>query len=152
MGMSDSIAEFIHRMLIDSNGQVELRRSQLASVFNCVPSQINYVITTRFAPEYGYFVESRRGGGGYIKITKMQHGKSPAIMHAVNSIGDNIDKSTITAMLGSMQTLGVLAQEQTGLIAAATSDRALKDVPPGLRNIIRASIVKQCLMQTAGQI
>ena len=150
--MSDSIAQFIHQLLTDSDGQVELQRSQLASVFNCVPSQINYVITTRFAPEYGYFVESRRGGGGYIKITKMRQSSPAAIMHAVNAIGPSVDKNTISAMLGNLLGAGALSREQTRIIAAATGDRALKDVPLSMKSVIRASILKQCLMQTAEQV
>ncbi|NLM61617.1 MAG: CtsR family transcriptional regulator, partial [Clostridiales bacterium] len=65
MGLSDLIAEFIHNALNASDGVLELQRSELAEYFGCVPSQINYVISTRFSPEHGYIVESRRGGGGY---------------------------------------------------------------------------------------
>ena len=70
MRISDSIADFISELL-RREGEVELQRNLLADQFNCVPSQINYVITTRFTPEHGYVVESRRGGGGYIRITRL---------------------------------------------------------------------------------
>ena len=72
MGMSDLIARFINEMLREENGTAELQRSDLASRFNCVPSQINYVISTRFSPEHGYIVESRRGDGGQITITQIK--------------------------------------------------------------------------------
>ncbi|MBO5645957.1 MAG: CtsR family transcriptional regulator, partial [Clostridia bacterium] len=70
MRISDSIADFISELL-RREGEVELQRNLLADRFNCVPSQINYVISTRFTPEHGYVVESRRGGGGYIRITRL---------------------------------------------------------------------------------
>ena len=64
MKMSDVIADFIGEMLSDGGGVAELQRKSLADRFSCVPSQINYVIETRFTPENGYLVESQRGGGG----------------------------------------------------------------------------------------
>ena len=72
MGTSDRIARFILDALESADGTAELQRSSLADRFGCVPSQINYVIATRFSPERGYMVESRRGGGGYIRITRVQ--------------------------------------------------------------------------------
>ena len=72
MGTSDMIARFIQAELEEANGVLELQRSDLAQRFGCVPSQINYVMSTRFSPEHGYIVESRRGGGGYIRITRVQ--------------------------------------------------------------------------------
>ena len=70
MGISDIIAAFIRESLEETDGVLELQRSDLAERFNCVPSQINYVMSTRFSPEHGYIVESRRGGGGYIRIRR----------------------------------------------------------------------------------
>ena len=72
MGISDVIASFIQSALDETDGVLELQRSDLAQRFNCVPSQINYVMSTRFSPEHGYIVESRRGGNGYIRITRVR--------------------------------------------------------------------------------
>ena len=83
MGTSDRIARFILDVLESADGTAELQRSSLADRFGCVPSQINYVIATRFSPERGYMVESRRGGGGYIRITRVQPDASQFIMHTV---------------------------------------------------------------------
>ena len=69
MKLSDVIAEFINQML-EENGIAELRRAEIAERFSCVPSQINYVLSSRFTPELGYVVQSQRGGGGYIRITR----------------------------------------------------------------------------------
>ena len=71
MGISDIIANFILEEISEAEGTAELQRAELAQRFNCVPSQINYVISTRFSPEHGYIVESRRGGNGYIRITRV---------------------------------------------------------------------------------
>jgi transcriptional regulator CtsR len=94
MRLSDLIAEQINRMLDESvDSTAEIQRNDFALRMGCVPSQINYVISSRFIPEQGYIVESRRGGGGYIRITRVQLDKSSAIMHIVNSIGEILSES-----------------------------------------------------------
>jgi transcriptional regulator CtsR len=102
MGKSDLIAGFIHETLNDMNGTAELQRSELASRFKCVPSQINYVISTRFSPEHGYIVESRRGGGGFIRITRVNMTPERLIMHTVNTIGEEIDLNSATALTDNL--------------------------------------------------
>ena len=82
MGISDLIAGFIQDALDEANGVLELQRSDLAQRFGCVPSQINYVMSTRFSPEHGYIVESRRGGGGYIRIRRVQMDRQASWMGA----------------------------------------------------------------------
>jgi transcriptional regulator CtsR len=79
MMLSDVIAQMIEEMLTAEGGSLELRRNDLAERVGCVPSQINYVITSRFTPERGYIIESRRGGGGYIRITKKAFDKNPRV-------------------------------------------------------------------------
>lgn len=91
MNLSNMIADLILDMMSES-GQTEIQRNELAEKVGCVPSQINYVISSRFTPEHGYIVESRRGGGGYIKITRAKADKGMAIMHTVNNIGDTLDE------------------------------------------------------------
>ena len=91
MATSDLIARFILDALDKADGMAELQRSMLADRFGCVPSQINYVISTRFSPEHGYVVESRRGGGGYIRITRVRSTPQELIMHTVNAVGDSLD-------------------------------------------------------------
>ena len=87
MRLSDLIEDFIKEML-ENDDEAIIQRNDLAGKFNCVPSQINYVISTRFTPTQGYYVESQRGGGGYIKIEKVNVTKSSYLMHIINSIGD----------------------------------------------------------------
>ena len=88
MGISDLIASFLQDSLDTAeDGVLEVQRSDLAQRFNCVPSQINYVMSTRFSPERGYIVESRRGGNGYIRITRVQVDRQTLMMHVINSSG-----------------------------------------------------------------
>ena len=102
MRMSDLVANYILEMLNEQNGNAEIKRNELAGTLGCVPSQINYVITSRFTPEQGYIVESRRGGGGYIRITRIKLDRSSAIMHIINSIGKTLDRATAEAIISNM--------------------------------------------------
>ena len=142
MGTSDRIARFILDALESADGTAELQRSSLADRFGCVPSQINYVIATRFSPERGYMVESRRGGGGYIRITRVQPDASQFIMHTVNAVGRD-------ALLHNAVNAGALEVPFARLIAAAVSERALHAVPVEIRKTVRSSIFKQMLLTTA---
>ena len=82
MRISDVIENFIKEMLTEDNSAI-IQRNDLAEHFNCVPSQINYVISTRFTPMQGYYVESQRGGGGYIKINRISITQSDYLMHII---------------------------------------------------------------------
>jgi len=146
MATSDLIAKFIIEALDSANGMAELQRSSLADRFGCVPSQINYVISTRFSPEHGYLVESRRGGGGYIRITRVRTEPSRLIMHMVNAIGDTLDMHTASAFISNALGEGAIDKKSAALILAAVSDNALRPVEPSERDTLRASILKQCLI------
>ena len=148
MGTSDLIASFILDALENKGGIAELQRSNLAERFSCVPSQINYVISTRFSPEHGYIVESRRGGGGYIRITRVQSGPSRLIMHTVNSVGDNLDLRTAAAFVSNMLCSEAIDEKTAGLIMTAIGDNSLRPISPEHRDIVRASIFKQMLVST----
>lgn len=114
MKMSDILAQYILHVLEESDGNAEIQRNELAGELGCVPSQINYVITSRFTPEQGYLVESRRGGGGYIRITRVKMDHSGAMMHIINSIGEKLDKATAQAMLVNMQHQKLILQRMRG--------------------------------------
>lgn len=148
MRISDSVAKYILQLLNEENGIAEIQRNELASFLGCVPSQINYVITSRFTPEQGYIVESRRGGGGYIRITRMHLTSSDMIMHIVNGIGESLDAGTARAMTQNMLENGVLERSSAELIQAAVSDKALSLVPKDVRDSVRASIYKNMLLTT----
>ena len=147
MGMSDLIAEFIQEGLKESDGVLELQRSDLAQRFNCVPSQINYVMSTRFSPEHGYIVESRRGGNGYIRITRVRVERPTLLMQVINSVGDRLDLPSARAILGNLVASGALEQSVGQALLAAIGDNALRPVAREDRDRLRASIFKQVLIQ-----
>ena len=146
MRMSDLVARHILSMLEESDGNAEIKRNELAGELGCVPIQINYVITSRFTPEQGYIVESRRGGGGYIRITRVKMDKSTAIMHIVNSIGKTLDKATAEIMIKNMYNQSVIDLTTARLLAAAMSERVFLEVPQDFRDILRARIFKNMLL------
>lgn len=148
MRISDIIAGFIDETLCEMGGSAELQRSELANRFNCVPSQINYVISTRFSPEHGYIVESRRGGGGYIRITRVMMEPRMLIMHTVNAIGSKVDINTVSAMVGNLLKSGAIDEPQARLILSATGSNALRPAQPEERDFLRANILKQMLINT----
>ena len=146
MRMSDLVARHILEMLEEQDGNAEIRRNELASALGCVPSQINYVITSRFTPEQGYIVESRRGGGGYIRITRVKMDKSTAIMHIVNSIGTTLDKATAEVMIKNMYNQSIIDMQTAKLLMSAMSERVFVDIPQNYRDILRARIFKNMIL------
>jgi transcriptional regulator CtsR len=139
------IANIILDMLNDS-GQTDIQRNELAERLGCVPSQINYVISSRFTPEHGYIVESRRGGGGYIRITRAQNDSSSILMHVVNNIGNEIDDRTCRAHIHNLTYQNILHAQAAKFILAAVSENSLKQVEPEKKDIVRASIFKQMIL------
>ena len=148
MRISDIIAGFIDEMLSETGGSAELQRAELASRFNCVPSQINYVISTRFSPEHGYIVESRRGGGGFIRITRVAMEPKMLIMHTVNAIGMRIDISTTAALIANLRNGNAIGDAEARLILSAIGSNALRPARQEERDALRASILKQMLINT----
>ncbi len=148
MRMSDLVAQYILEMLDEQNGSAEIKRNELAGDLGCVPSQINYVITSRFTPEQGYIVESRRGGGGYIRISRVKMDRGTTVMHIVNSVGKSLDKATAEAMLNNMLSAHVLEMDIAKVIAAALSDSSLKSVEQDNRDTLRADLFKNMLLAT----
>ena len=147
MGISDLIAGFIQSELEEADGVLELQRSELAQRFNCVPSQINYVMSTRFSPERGYIVESRRGGNGYIRITRVRVDRQTLLMHVINSLGDELDLPSARAIAANLAESGAISREAAGNLLAAVSQRALQAAPANCTGKLRADIFKQVLIQ-----
>lgn len=147
MGISDLIAAFIRESLDEADGMLELQRSDLAEQFNCVPSQINYVMSTRFTPEHGYIVESRRGGGGYIRIRRVRMDRPTLLQHVISSVGMEIDHASVCAIAGNLFDAGAISREAAQLLQAATGDKALRSAPRMARDTLRADILRQILLQ-----
>lgn len=144
MKLSNIIEEFIKEML-EEESMIELQRNELASKFNCVPSQINYVISTRFSPERGYSVESRRGGGGYIKITKVGSSDRDYILRALRLIGDYISQQDMAGIIESLYEYEFISKREAKIIIAALSDNSLIIKQPE-RDVLRAKILKNILV------
>lgn len=146
MRISDNVANYILQMLNEADGIAEIQRNELASILGCVPSQINYVITSRFTPEQGYIVESRRGGGGYIRIIRRQMTKSDTIMHVVNGIGLRLDAASARAILRNLIETGIASESDAALMAAALSEQSMLAVPKEYREQLRAAMFKNMLL------
>ena len=144
MGISDLIASFLQDSLDTAeDGVLEVQRSELAQRFNCVPSQINYVMSTRFSPERGYIVESRRGGNGYIRITRVQVDRQTLMMHVINSLGSSVQD---LGRVLSHPKSGALERDMGQTILTAVGDKALSRVLRESRDAVRADILRQVLI------
>ncbi len=150
MRMSDLVAKYILEMLDEQDGSAEIQRNELAGSLGCVPSQINYVITSRFTPEQGYMVESRRGGGGFIRISRIKMDSGTALMHIINAIGQSLDKATAEIMINNMLQRNMLDLKSAKIIAAALSDRTLACVEQDKRDLVRADLFKNMLLTLNG--
>lgn len=147
--MSDAIAGLILDMFDDDNSTIRIKRNDLASQLGCVPSQINYVITSRFTPEQGYRIESRRGGGGCIYITRA-NSKNSAIMALINSIGDSIDERSAKANIHNLSYQNIIDDKSAKILNAAVADVNFKNLPQETKNAIRARQLKRMLIAYIG--
>ena len=146
MTLSDYIASIIEEMLDAGGGSAEMKRNDLATKLGCVPSQINYVITSRFTPERGYIIESRRGGGGYIRIVRKQLSRDDYLMHFFHAAGNSISESEAYAFISNLLGAGVITDRESAIVSTAVSDRALAGVPAEIKNNIRADILRHIIL------
>lgn len=144
MKLSNIIEDFIKEMLENSD-IIELQRNELASKFNCVPSQINYVISTRFSPEKGYSVESRRGGGGYIKITKAHTEAEDYILKIMNLVGNMLSQQDMIGIVQNLFDVELIGKREAKIIISALSDNSLAVKQPE-RDNLRAKALKNILV------
>ena len=145
MRMSDMIEEFIKELFTDESDYIEIGRNDLAEQFNCVPSQINYVISTRFKPSQGYYVESKRGGGGHIRIKKIDMTKSSYLMHIITNIEDGLTAQEVDLLISDLLSYGIVSEKEAKLLKVATSDNILI-IPTQYRDDLRANIFKNMLL------
>ena len=147
MRISDIITKRIFELIEESEmNSAEIQRNELATLLGCAPSQINYVLSSRFTPEQGYIIESRRGGGGYIRISRVSLNNSAKLMHIINSIGDRIDSIGARVIIENCVVSGLIEHKTAQIIASALSNTALYYVPVQMREYVRASIIKQMLL------
>ncbi len=128
------------------NGILEVRRSDLAGMFSCVPSQINYVIATRFAPEMGFYVETRRGGGGYIRIKKVISDKLDITSDMFDKIGDKMSQHVGNMYLKSLLDYNIIDENSANILSITMSDSTLSGISTDIRDKLRASIFKNVII------
>lgn len=147
--LSDVIEDLINEMINENDGSVEITRGELAERVNCVPSQITYVLSTRFTNGQGYLVESRRGGGGWIRIHKIGYSDSPSryVMHVLNAVGDSLSQHQADIYLRNFVDYKVISEQLGTMMKAALSDQALARVDGALRDLIRMDIMKNMLLR-----
>lgn len=147
MKLSDVITTEILRMLNESSENVaEIQRNDFANLIGCAPSQINYVLSSRFTPEHGYIIESRRGGGGYIRIKRVVMRKGAAFMHIINAIGDRIDMMSARIVIENCLQSELITSEVARVMYAALSNNVMRSVPVSMQDSLRAATLKEMLL------
>ena len=144
--LSDSIEQFIKELMCD-DAHIELRRNELAQHFGCAPSQINYVLATRFSVDHGYIIESRRGGGGYVRIMRMQEREEGNLLESLlERVGNSVDEETANAIITHLTDLKLVTANEAALIRSAVSRNALA-LPISAKDVLRAAVLRNMLIQ-----
>ncbi|MDI7247154.1 MAG: CtsR family transcriptional regulator [Bacillota bacterium] len=145
--LADYIESYLKRLLEQAEqGMIELQRRELAEMFSCVPSQINYVLTTRFTPDRGYVVETRRGGGGYIRIVRLSFRPSQNLASLIEAeIGDEITERRADSLLLRLEDEGLLDEGDRAFVRAVL-ERETERLHPSYRGTVRASLLKAMVM------
>ena len=151
MRLSDSIESFIKTLITQDEPEVELKRNELAEYFGCAPSQINYVLATRFTQNDGYVIESRRGGGGYIRIVRVVHGGGQKLLYLVQErIGNAISETEAHRLIAQLCQEKLVTDSEAEIMKAAVSDQALAvPVPEPIKDAVRARTLKCMLTAVA---
>ena len=145
--ISDLIEKFISDMMEQGNGAIEIQRNEMANQFDCAPSQINYVLMTRFTTERGYFIESRRGGGGCIKITRVEVDKDDYLLNMLSkSIGSSINKEGAFVLIEALRKQKLIDITIVNILKASTDDSTLSMVGKPYRDNLRAEILKAAIV------
>lgn len=139
MLISDSIAAFIDEMLNDCGGTLEIKRNDLAKRLGCVPSQINYVVASRFTPERGYIIESRRGGGGYIRIIRKLMNEDDILVKILNTAKSGLAECELDSILNTLYVSDIITSREARLVRAALSQVALSSLPKEIQDSVRGN-------------
>lgn len=143
--LSDIIEAYLKEVL-NQKEQVDIRRNEIAEQFKCVPSQINYVINTRFTIQHGYIVESKRGGGGYIRIIKVKLLDNVDTMETLNElVGQSISERDSFSIINTLFKDGIVTKKEAKLMLAAMEKNKI-NLESSLEKAIRAEILKRMLL------
>ena len=153
MRLSDTKESFIKAMLQEDQPEVELKRNELPEYIHCAPSQINYVLATRFTPDHGYMISSQRGGGGYIRIVRVRQSSGDHLHYLLQErIGERLDAQSAQVLCAQLAERKVVSPAEAALMAAAVSPQAFAaPVPEALKDVLRAKILKSMLLSVARQ-
>ncbi len=150
--ITKAIEEYFGQLLQDaSEGSILLRRKDVAAKFGCVPSQINYVLRSRFAPENGFLVESQRGGHGYIKIMQLTFKDvDEKLSHLSELVGNSVTEQEARRLLVNLQNRELISARERLLIEVALRNqeencRTLFDVSPYKSDVMRAELLQKLL-------
>ncbi len=146
--LSNIIENFIKELMdANNNDVIEIQRNILAQQFDCSPSQINYVLTTRFTNDRGYVVESRRGGGGYIRIFKVRSSMDEELKRILNeTIGDSITLNKALDLIDAFMERELITGREKDIMQSVLSDRVLSIVTYEDRNKLRAELLKEMIL------
>jgi transcriptional regulator of stress and heat shock response len=150
--LSDTIEQFIKDMISEEpQAEVDLKRNELAAYFHCAPSQINYVLSTRFTPDHGYVTSSQRGGGGYIRIVRIVRGDREQLAYLLSDrIGSSITAAEAQVLSNQLAERGVISAADAQLMTSATSAAALSvPVTESVKDAMRARILRSMLLTVA---
>ncbi len=147
--LSDAIEDFIKALMDGETSEVELRRNELAEHFQCAPSQINYVLATRFTPERGYVIESRRGGGGYIRIMRMASTSREELLQSLyQRVGVSISASDAAKIVHHLKDEEIVTADEANLMLAALSPQAVP-LPLSMKDTLCAGTLRSMLLSLA---
>ncbi|MGI6678206.1 MAG: CtsR family transcriptional regulator [Dehalobacterium sp.] len=145
--LADAIERYLKALLEENmQGFLEIKRNDLAEKFMCVPSQINYVLETRFTNDQGYHIESRRGGGGYIRIIKLVVEKDDDLLTLVNSTdGKLISQKAGEGLISRLEEEGFLTRKEAIIIKSIIDKNTIRLNPPE-RDLVRGRILRSVLI------
>ena len=146
MLLSDTIASFIDQMLNDCGGTLEIKRNDLAKKLGCVPSQINYVVASRFTPERGYLIESRRGGGGYIRIVRREIDADGIVEAAFAAVGDSLTETAMRSTLDTLYAADLITSREKKYLRSCLSASARSALPREMQDAARAAAFRGFLL------
>ncbi|MDM5296686.1 CtsR family transcriptional regulator [Bacillus pumilus] len=144
--ISDIIEQYLKEVL-DQNGReiLEIKRNEIADKFQCVPSQINYVINTRFTSERGYIVESKRGGGGYIRIIKVKMNDEVDLLnHIISQIYHHLSQAASDHIIMRLVENNILSKREAKMMISVM-DRSVLNIDLPERDELRARMMKAML-------
>ena len=147
--LSDSIEDFIKTLMEDDTREIELRRNELAEHFQCAPSQINYVLATRFTPDHGYVIESRRGGGGYIRIVRLASTSREELLQSLyQRIGMSISANDAARIIEHLKAEKIVTPDEAQLMIAALSPQAVP-LPLSMKDALCAGTLRSMILALA---